>query len=49
MGTRVGAQETEGQPTAIDVLRRGGDEAAHVVTPEGEAAETEGESAAQVA
>ena len=48
MCSGVRAEEAEGQPTAIDVLWRSGDETAHVVTPEREAAESEGESASQI-
>ena len=49
MGTGVAGQESEGQPAAIDVFWRGCDKTSHVVAPEGEAAESEGESATQVA
>ena len=49
MGTRVRAKEAERQPTAIDVLWRCGDETTHIMTPEREAAESEGESASQIA
>ena len=48
MCSGVRAEEAKGQPTAIDILWRSGDEASHVVTPEREAAESEGESTSQI-
>ena len=48
MRTSMTAQESKGQPTTIDILRRSSNKAAHVVTPEGETTKSEGESATQV-
>ena len=49
MGTGMGSKEAERQPATIDILGRSCDKTAHVVTPEGEAAQSEGDAAAEIA
>ena len=48
MGSGVTAQESEGQPTTVDILRRGRHETTHIVTPEREATQSETQTTTQV-
>ena len=48
MGARMTAQETEWQPAAINIFGRSGNETAHVMAPEREAAESKGKTAPKV-
>ena len=49
MGTGMTAQESEWQPTAIDILGRCCDETAHIMTPERETTQSKTQSTSQVA
>ena len=49
MGTGVGREESEGQPTAVDILGRRRDEPTHIMAPEREARKAKTQSTPQVA
>ena len=49
MGAGVTAQESKWQPSAIDILRRCSYKSTHIVAPERETAQSEAQSASQVA